>query len=627
MSIQEEIATRFTRQERGGAVLVRRRGVEAALIDAERVAALLRDYRGRGLVRSVQSIDAVLPSERTQRARLERYNALPRAAAVEHLRDALQRQGFKLATASIRFLTAFARAARCHRAPRRSRAAALRLRRSATWCACAAAMWSLPRYLDPADGVDWPTARRPAARTTSPASRSRSPRARCSSTSSAVSCAASWRCSSSSPSSATWCCCSSSSRSPARVAVGARPRGAGRARRSSPACGSLGVAIDPVNLIVPPLIVGIGVDDGVYLAAVGAPARQRRRPPWRRSAAPSRSTSLTTIAGFGFLAFSAYPPLATMGRLMAIGLSLCLASTIFVLPALLPDRPPVEAGVSPAPSAQRTPCSAPRARAGATLALHWPFPFDRTQRYQEVRKAAKEVAMDRSDARGGGRRDRPRRAVAATPSSGRGAAVLRRASRRHARCSGRADLGRLPLTFKSHLRDATPFGMLAVPPHRAWHYHETSGTTGEPISTWCGLSELRAMAAIVHRHGAGAVAGRRSCSTASRSSRRCRSCSRRRCAMAGACHIAAGKMSWDVPFDRAVDFIRRLGVTAIASLPLEPVLLHDLAATKASTRARRSRPCASSSAAAPCCRRRCGAPSSTTGTRASSRSTARTRRC
>jgi hypothetical protein len=41
--------------------------------------------------------------------------------------------------------------------------------------------------------------------------------------------------------------------------------------------------------------------------------------------------------------------------------------------------------------------------------------------------------------------------------------------------------------------------MLAVPPHEAWHYHETSGTTGEPISSWCGLNELRAMAAVVHR--------------------------------------------------------------------------------------------------------------------------------
>jgi phenylacetate-CoA ligase len=141
---------------------------------------------------------------------------------------------------------------------------------------------------------------------------------------------------------------------------------------------------------------------------------------------------------------------------------------------------------------------------------------------------------------------------------------------------GRADLGRLPLTFKTHLRDATPFGMLAVAPHRAWHYHETSGTTGEPISTWCGLNELRAMAAVVHR-----MVPELSDDTillnrfplfapvafvfeeALR--------------LAGACHIAAGTMSWDVPFDRAVDFIRRLRVTAVSSLPLEPLLLHDVA--------------------------------------------------
>jgi len=140
---------------------------------------------------------------------------------------------------------------------------------------------------------------------------------------------------------------------------------------------------------------------------------------------------------------------------------------------------------------------------------------------------------------------------------------------------GAADLARLPLTFKEHLRDATPFGMLAVPAHRAWHYHETSGTSGEPISTWCGLSELRAMAAVVH-----GMVPELSQDTLllnrfplfapvsfvfEEALRR-----------ANACHIAAGTMSWDVPFDRVVDFIRRLGVTAIASLPLEPVLLHDL---------------------------------------------------
>ncbi len=141
---------------------------------------------------------------------------------------------------------------------------------------------------------------------------------------------------------------------------------------------------------------------------------------------------------------------------------------------------------------------------------------------------------------------------------------------------GRADLGRLPLTLKTHLRDATPFGMLAVPPHRAWHYHETSGTTGEPISTWCGLSELRAMAAVVHRMvpelSQETILLNRFPLFAPVSF-----VFEEALRLAGACHIAAGTMSWDVPFDRAVDFIARLGVTAVSSLPFEPLLLHDVA--------------------------------------------------
>lgn len=139
----------------------------------------------------------------------------------------------------------------------------------------------------------------------------------------------------------------------------------------------------------------------------------------------------------------------------------------------------------------------------------------------------------------------------------------------------RAELAALPLTFKTDLRDATPFGMLAVPAHRAWHYHETSGTTGEPISTWCGLSELRAMAAVVQRMvpelADDTILLNRFPLFAPVSF-----VFEEALRAANACHIAAGTMSWDVPFSRAVDFIRRLGVTAISSLPLEPVLLHDM---------------------------------------------------
>jgi phenylacetate-CoA ligase len=138
------------------------------------------------------------------------------------------------------------------------------------------------------------------------------------------------------------------------------------------------------------------------------------------------------------------------------------------------------------------------------------------------------------------------------------------------------DLRRLPLTNKAHLRDASPFGMLAVPASKAWHYHESSGTTGEPISTWCGLEELRAMAAVVVRMAPElqheTILLNRFPLFAPVSF-----VFEEALRQAGACHIAAGNMTWDVPFDRALGFIRRLGVTALAVLPLEPILLREVA--------------------------------------------------
>jgi len=141
---------------------------------------------------------------------------------------------------------------------------------------------------------------------------------------------------------------------------------------------------------------------------------------------------------------------------------------------------------------------------------------------------------------------------------------------------GRADLAELPLTFKDHLRDHSPYGMLIVPPHAAWHYHETSGTTGEPISTWCGLPEMQQMGALVH-----ALVPELSTPTVLLNRfplfAPVSFVFEHALQHAGACHIAAGNLSWDVPFSRVLDFIKRLQVTALSSLPFEPVLLRELA--------------------------------------------------
>ncbi|MDG2308179.1 MAG: AMP-binding protein [Candidatus Binatia bacterium] len=140
----------------------------------------------------------------------------------------------------------------------------------------------------------------------------------------------------------------------------------------------------------------------------------------------------------------------------------------------------------------------------------------------------------------------------------------------------RKDLASLPFTKKGDLTAASPFGMLAVPPSKAWHYHETSGTTGEPTSTWSGLDELKLMATRVHSMvpelDTETILLNRFPLFAPVSF-----VFEETLRQAGACHIAAGNMSWDVPFTRALEFIQRLKVTAISSLPLEPILLRELA--------------------------------------------------
>ena len=78
-----------------------------------------------------------------------------------------------------------------------------------------------------------------------------------------------------------------------------------------------------------------------------------------------------------------------------------------------------------------------------------------------------------------------------------------------ARLEEPADFARLPLTRKQDLAAAGAFDMLAVPPAHAWHYHESSGTTGQPISTWCGLAELGQMAELITAVGARARGRRR----------------------------------------------------------------------------------------------------------------------
>lgn len=139
------------------------------------------------------------------------------------------------------------------------------------------------------------------------------------------------------------------------------------------------------------------------------------------------------------------------------------------------------------------------------------------------------------------------------------------------------DFALLPLTRKQDLAAASITGMLAVPPARAWHYHESSGTTGEPISTWCGLGELGRMAETIVTMVPELAEPEAMLLNRFPSFAPVHFLLEEVLRRTGQCHIAAGTMSWDVPFSRALGFLRRLPVTVLATLPLETVLLREVA--------------------------------------------------
>jgi uncharacterized protein len=101
----------------------------------------------------------------------------------------------------------------------------------------------------------------------------------------------------------------------------------------------LGIPFNFANIIALPLLLGVGVDNGIHMVH-----RMRAEPP-RDGELVGTSTSravlasgLTTIASFGNLAFSPHVGMASMGQLLTLGMTMMLLATLVLLPALLKLR-------------------------------------------------------------------------------------------------------------------------------------------------------------------------------------------------------------------------------------------------------------------------------------------------
>jgi hopanoid biosynthesis associated RND transporter like protein HpnN len=109
----------------------------------------------------------------------------------------------------------------------------------------------------------------------------------------------------------------------------------------------LGIPFNFGNVVVLPLLLGVGVDSGIHLVHRHRESLERAAPATPELDLLGTSTAqavffsaLTTMGSFGSLALSSHPGIASLGKLLLVGVSFTLICNLIVLPALVALRRP-----------------------------------------------------------------------------------------------------------------------------------------------------------------------------------------------------------------------------------------------------------------------------------------------
>ncbi len=98
--------------------------------------------------------------------------------------------------------------------------------------------------------------------------------------------------------------------------------------------GWLGIPFNPANIMTLPLVIGIGVTNGIHI--LNRYAEERTPGILSRSTGKAVLVSgLTAIAGFGSLILAQHRGIHSLGLVMAIGIAACMLAGLTCVPALL----------------------------------------------------------------------------------------------------------------------------------------------------------------------------------------------------------------------------------------------------------------------------------------------------
>ncbi len=139
------------------------------------------------------------------------------------------------------------------------------------------------------------------------------------------------------------------------------------------------------------------------------------------------------------------------------------------------------------------------------------------------------------------------------------------------------DFFRLPMTTKDDLRECQAEDTLALPLSDVWHYHESFGTTGDPISTWFSKEDYEKEVDITWRWTEPIKPGMLVFNRFPYSFAVPPFILEVKCNRDGGVILPVGYLSWNVSYRRALEIMKRMRVAAIGCLPTEMLILEMVA--------------------------------------------------